>query len=121
MSAFGHIGEGDPLRIWDGVTGWPVEGERVTLTWIELDPESVVPEHAHENEQVGILLRGSLVFRIGGEERELRQGATWSIPSETPHAVRVGVDGASLVEVFAPPRADWSGLNHVDGRRPDFG
>jgi quercetin dioxygenase-like cupin family protein len=118
MSVFGDVGGSEPLRIWDGVTGWTVETERVTLALIELDANSVVPEHSHENEQVGILLHGSLRFRIGDEERELVPGATWRIPSHTPHDVHVGPDGASLVEVFAPSRADWTGLEHVAGRRP---
>ena len=118
MSAFGDVGGSEPLQIWDGVAGWTVDGERVTLALIELDADSVVPEHAHENEQVGILLHGSLRFRIGGEERELGPGGTWRIPSQTPHDVRVGPDGASLVEVFAPSRADWAALESVAGRRP---
>ena len=118
MSAFGDVGTGDPLRIWDGVAGWTVDAARVTLALIELEPNSVVPEHAHENEQVGILLHGSLTFRIGAEERELRPGATWQISSHTPHDVRTGPDGATLVEVFAPGRADWASLERVAERRP---
>src|SRR6266508_420704 len=118
MSAFGDVRTNDPLRIWDGVAGWTVDGERLTLALIELEPDSVVPEHSHENEQVGILLHGSLAFRIGGEERELAAGATWQIPSNTPHDVRTGPEGATLVEVFAPGRADWGGLERLAERRP---
>jgi quercetin dioxygenase-like cupin family protein len=120
MSVFGDVGGSEPLQIWDGVAGWTVEAERVTLALIELDADSVVPEHSHENEQVGILLHGSLRFRIGREERELGPGGTWRIPPHTPHDVRVGPDGASLVEVFAPRRADWAGLESVAGRRPGW-
>ena len=118
MSVFGDVGSEEPLRIWDGVTGWTVDADRVTLGLIELDPGSVVPEHAHENEQVGILLRGSLRFRVGDEERELGPGGTWRIPSSVPHQVHVGPDGASLVEVFAPGRADWGALERLRDRRP---
>jgi quercetin dioxygenase-like cupin family protein len=118
MSAFGDIGSSDPLQIWDGVAGWTAGGDRVTLALIELEPDSVVPEHSHENEQVGILLKGSMTFRIGGEARDLTAGATWSIPSGTPHDVRTGPDGATLVEVFAPGRTDWSGLDRIAARRP---
>ena len=118
MSAFGDVGAADPLRIWDGVIGWEVDAERVTLALIELEPGSVVPEHAHENEQVGILLNGSLTFRIGGEERELGPGGTWRIAANTPHDVRTGPDGATLVEVFAPGRNDWSALDRIAARRP---
>lgn len=118
VTAFGNVHDSDPLAIWNGVAGWDVVGERVTLALIELDRGSIVSEHAHDNEQVGILVRGSLRFRIGDEERELAPGATWSIPSQTPHAVTTGPDGATLVEVFAPARADWGALERSEGRRP---
>ncbi len=117
-SAFGSVHEADPLAIWSGVTGWEVGGERVTLALIELDANAVVPEHAHDNEQLGILLRGSLRFRIADETQELPPGATWSIPSQAPHDVAAGPEGATLVEVFAPARADWSALERIGGRRP---
>jgi quercetin dioxygenase-like cupin family protein len=118
MSVFGDVGAEEALQIWDGVVGWTVDAERVTLSLIELEPDSIVPEHSHENEQVGILLRGSMRFRIGDEERELRPGGTWRIPSHTPHDVHTGPDGATLVEVFAPGRDDWSGLERLAARRP---
>src|SRR5918912_2851478 len=101
MSAFGDVGTSDPLRIWDGVTGWAIDAGRVTLALIELDANSVVPEHSHENEQVGVLLRGSMRFRIGDEARDLAPGGTWRIPPNAPHDVHTGPDGATLVEVFA--------------------
>ena len=39
------------------------------------------------------------------------------IPAHTPHSVEVGPDGASLVELFAPPRADWGALDRLDKDR----
>ena len=67
MSAFGHWDEVAPLQIWDGVVGRAVAGQEATLAAIELDPGTKVPEHHHVNEQTGMLIRGSLTFRIGGE------------------------------------------------------
>jgi quercetin dioxygenase-like cupin family protein len=108
----------DAQRIWEGVTGRVVEGERVTLAVIELDPDSVVPEHSHENEQIGVLVSGRLEFRIGGEMRRVEPGGTWCIPSNVPHEVRTGPQGAVAVEVFAPARADWAALEHLEARAP---
>jgi len=99
-----------PQQIWDGVLGRSVHGERVTLGVIELDPGSVVPEHSHENEQLGVVLSGSLVFRVGDDTRELGPGGTWRIPANTPHEVRTGLDGAVVIDVFAPTREDWKPL-----------
>jgi quercetin dioxygenase-like cupin family protein len=115
MSAFADVSTITAQRIRDGVRGRSVHGERVTLALIELEPDAVVPEHAHDNEQVGLLLEGSIRFRIGDETRVLGRGETWCIPSHTPHDVAAGPDGAVLVEVFAPPRADWHALADAPG------
>ncbi|MDX6386209.1 MAG: hypothetical protein QOD85_11, partial [Gaiellaceae bacterium] len=60
MSAFADLSSLDLQKIWDGVHGRSIHGERLTLGVIELDPDSHVPEHQHENEQLGICLSGSL-------------------------------------------------------------
>lgn len=116
MSAFGDLSSLDLQRIWDGVHVRVVHGERITLGVIELDANSVVPEHNHEPEQLGMCLAGSLQFRVGGETRELGPGETWSIPSNVPHEVHVGPDGAVVIDVFAPTRDDWREAPHVDVR-----
>ena len=117
MSAFSHVGRIGPQEIWPGLTGRTVHGDRVTLSLIELEPGIDVPGHAHDNEQVGILLEGSLTFRIGEETRELAPGDTWVIRTDVPHSVTSGPGGAVLVEVFSPPREDWQ-LRPTDAARP---
>ena len=87
-----------------------VTSELVTLALIELDPGSVVPEHSHENEQVGLLVQGSMTFTIGGEVGEVVPGSSWRILANVPHSVAAGPDGAVLVEVFSPPRHDWAAI-----------
>ena len=83
MSRFEGVADLAPQRIWEGVTARAVHGERLTLALIELDPDSLVPEHSHDNEQVGIMVEGSFVMRVGGETCELRRGDTWSIPPDS--------------------------------------
>ena len=97
-------------RIWTGVVARTVQGERMTMAVVELEPGAVVPDHHHENEQLGIVLEGSVTFRVGDETRELRPGGTWRIPSDTPHEVEAGPEGAVLIDVFAPVRSDWAEL-----------
>jgi quercetin dioxygenase-like cupin family protein len=109
MSAFGHVSTIPPLEVFPGVRARPVDGERMTFTVFELDPEVAVPEHQHGNEQLGVLISGSLRFRVGEEERELGPGATWCIHSDVPHAVQAGPEGATIAGVFVPGRADWAG------------
>ena len=116
MSAFDSIDGLEHLKVWDGVTAQAVEGERTTLAVIDLAPGCAVPEHSHHNEQLGVLVRGSMRFRVGDETRELGPGATWRIPGDVPHGVTAGPDGALAIECFTPLREDWGGLERLAGR-----
>ena len=116
MSAFDGIDRLGHLRVWDGVTAQAVEGERTTLAVVDLEPGSTVPEHRHENEQLGIIIRGSMRFRIDGETRDLAAGDTWRILGDVPHLVTAGSEGALAVECFTPARADWADLERLAGR-----
>ena len=108
-----------PLRqIWESVAVRTVDGERLTLGIVELDANAVVPEHRHDHEQLGMVLQGSLEFRVGEERRELGPGGTWRIPSNVPHDVRVGPEGAVVIDVFAPVRQDWGDVEPAPARPP---
>jgi quercetin dioxygenase-like cupin family protein len=118
LSAFDDLATLRPLAIWDGVLARAVHGERLTLAVVELDPGSIVAEHDHDNEQLGIVLSGSVSFRVGDETRELRAGSTWRIPANVPHEVHTGQEGAVVIDVFGPPRADWSGATTTEPKPP---
>jgi len=110
-----------PARIWDGVLARVVNGDRVTIGFVEIDPDVQVPEHRHENEQVGFVLRGSVTMVIGNQSRDLRVGETYTIASQVPHSAKAGADGVSVVDVFAPVRQEWKTAPSVDpfpGRWP---
>ena len=118
MGALEHLSALELQQIWDGVGVRSIHGERLTLGVVELDPGAVVPEHRHEHEQLGMVVRGSVRFRVGDEIRELGPGGMWSIPSNVPHEVGTGPDGAVVVDVFAPPRDDWADHEAAPPREP---
>ena len=118
MSAFDDVREIVPLQIWSGVVGRSVHGAEATLSLLTLEPDVNVPEHSHANEQMGVLIQGSVTFHIGDERKQLAPGATWVIPAHVPHSVEVGSDGASIVELFSPPRADWGSLARLEPGTP---
>lgn len=118
MSAYGDLDSASPLPIWEGLIARPVEGEQSTLAVIELEPNVSVPEHSHANEQLGVLISGSMTFTVGGEVKTLGPGETWRILGQVPHSVVSGPDGAVLVESFAPRRDDWDGRERLAPRAP---
>jgi quercetin dioxygenase-like cupin family protein len=118
VSAFADLGALGPQDIWTAVSVRAIHGERITLGVVELDADAIVPEHSHENEQLGMVLKGSLTFRVGDESRELGPGGTWQIPANVPHEVITGPEGAVVIDVFAPTRDDWSQFERQAPRSP---
>jgi len=83
-----------------------VHTDRLTVARILLRRGAVVPEHAHEHEQVANVLEGRVRFRIGGQERVVSATESVVVPSGVPHSVEALAD-AVVLDVFAPPRDDW--------------
>jgi quercetin dioxygenase-like cupin family protein len=117
---FTPLGDLRPYRLFEGIAARVVQGERMTLAIVDLAPNAAVSEHRHENEQLGFILQGSMVFTVGGEKRELGAGDTYVIPSNVPHDAVAGPDGCTAVDSFAPPRADWEKLERPDPFPPDW-
>jgi quercetin dioxygenase-like cupin family protein len=108
-----------PLRpIWDGIKARIVHGERLLLGVVELDPGAVAQEHHHEHEQLGLVISGAVMFRIGDETRELGPGEMYTIPSNVQHEATAGPEGCVLIDVFAPVREDWVALEPANPREP---
>ena len=107
MSLFKPLASIPPQPIWTGILARVVEGKDITFAVVELEPHAVAATHQHMNEQLGVVLRGTLLFTIGDERRELHAGDTYEIPSHAVHEAVAGADGAVVIDVFTPIRADW--------------
>jgi quercetin dioxygenase-like cupin family protein len=114
MSAFDSVSGVRPYKIWDGAVARAVHGKQITMAIVEVGPGVDVPTHQHANEQLGFVLKGSIVMTVAGEERELQVGETYVIHGDTPHKAVGGSNGASVVDVFSPPRADWERLERLE-------
>jgi quercetin dioxygenase-like cupin family protein len=114
VSAFADVDSIAPQQIWERIVARSVHGERITMSVVELDPGAVVAEHSHDNEQLGIVLRGTMDFRVGDERLTLGVGGTWCIPPNTVHEATAGPEGAVVIDVFAPTRDDWTELPRLD-------
>jgi quercetin dioxygenase-like cupin family protein len=77
------------------------------LSVVRLEPESVVLDHAHHHEQMGMLLEGRLEFTVGGITRVLGPGDIWRIPGGVIHRVRALGQPAVALDVFHPIREDY--------------
>lgn len=117
---FAPLADLRPYLIRAGMKARVVNGERMTMSVIDIEPHAVAEEHHHHNEQLGFVIRGQLTFRIGSETRELNPGDTYSIPPDVLHEAKAGPDGATVMDVFGPVRADWEKLPRAEPSPPDW-
>src|SRR5580765_6396301 len=114
MATFTSFSSVRPYKIWTGAVARAVSGDRITMAAVDLDPNLEIPEHHHDNEQLGFVLAGRVTMVIAGEAKELGPGDAYTIPSDVPHSARAGAEGATVMDVFAPVRADWEKAERLD-------
>lgn len=83
-----------------------VTGEKAMVAKIMLKKGCVVPEHAHPNEQIALIVSGALKFVVAGVEQVVRAGEVLVIPGGVPHSAEALEDTEDW-DFFAPPRQDW--------------
>jgi quercetin dioxygenase-like cupin family protein len=81
--------------------------EKMMVSLAELAAGSVVEEHAHPHEQVGLVLEGKAVFFIGGEEKTLQPGELFRIPGNVRHRVVALDRPVKVIDIFYPVREEY--------------
>ena len=104
---FVPAGEGSRHAIFPGVEIRTTAGDAMTLSVVTFEPGSVVPDHAHPHEQMGVMISGRLEFIVGGLTRVLGPGDRWKIPGGVVHSVRALDGPAVALDVFHPVREDY--------------
>ncbi len=94
----------DPVEFVPGLAFRPVVGDGMMVSFATHEPGTVVPEHAHAEEQMTFVLEGTFEFTMGGETRTLVPGMVAHVPPYVPHAARTGDARCVQVDVFVPPR-----------------
>ena len=88
-----------------GVRGRTISGEKVSMSYFELDPGAISPFHKHSNEQINCVLQGELEFTTDKEKRILKEGEIVLFPDNVPHQVKnIGDKVAVNLGALSPPR-----------------
>ncbi len=66
----------------------------------------VATEEKHQNEQLTLVMHGSIRVTIEHVSHVLKTGDAVLIPSGVVHTVEV-LEDSSIIEVFSPPRQEW--------------
>jgi quercetin dioxygenase-like cupin family protein len=78
--------------------------EQATLTRYEFEPGAEFPLHTHREEQITVILSGSVELAVGGELQRLGPGETSVIAANLEHGLRAGPEGATFLAVLVPRR-----------------
>ena len=93
--------------IFPGVTVRTCAAERMMLSLATLAPHSVVQEHSHPHEQVGMVIEGKVEFFIGDEHKTLGPGDMFRIPGNVKHRVVALEQTVKALDIFFPIREDY--------------
>jgi quercetin dioxygenase-like cupin family protein len=97
-----------PFSPAPGIQVQPVIGEALMTCWIAMEPGAVVAEHSHPNEQLGVVVEGSVSITAEGETREMVVGDAYVVPKDLAHRGVAGANGVLLVESFVPIREEYA-------------
>ena len=92
------------LGLLNGLVLRPLVGRDVLVSFARYEPHCEVPMHAHEEEQVLIVVEGELELEMEGAKRTMRPGDVAHLPAFVPHATRTLDGPAYQIDVFTPPR-----------------
>ncbi len=96
--------QGIPRQLTEGVSTRVFPGEQAMLSLVTIEPNAEGRLHSHPEEQWGVMLEGAGVRVQGGVEVAVKKGDFWRTPGGVPHTFRAGPSGATVLDVFAPPR-----------------
>ena len=94
-------------QLADGISTRVFPGEQAMLSLVRCEPGAAGSIHSHPEEQWGVCLEGGGVRIQDGTETPFGKGDFWRTPGGVEHGVRAGGEGATILDVFAPPREDY--------------
>ena len=86
------------------ITAQTLLARQLSTTRFELEPEAVIPRHAHPNDELGVVLRGALRLRCGDETFTVTAGESFFVAGGDEHDGFALDEGCTLLECYAPPR-----------------
>ena len=94
-------------RVGEGIERQMIVGDRLMICRLRFAPHVETPAHDHPHEQITIVERGRLRFRIDGEERLVQVGDILHFPPGCWHGATMLDEEVVLIDIFTPPREDF--------------
>ena len=104
---FVAAGSGSRHAIFPGVEIVTTAGEKLMLSVVTFEPHSVVLDHAHPHEQMGLMLSGRARVHGRRPHAHARPRRYLEDPRRRRHSVRALDGPAVALDVFHPIRDDY--------------
>lgn len=102
-----NMDQGIQRSLAEGLNTRVFPGEQAMISIVKIEPGHKGKLHAHPEEQWGVLLQGSGTRTQGGEDIDVKEGDFWRTPGNIEHTFEAGPEGATVLDVFAPPREEY--------------
>ncbi len=93
-------------EIIPGFSGKFIHAERTTTVYWDIVADSILPEHAHEHEQIMNVIEGEFEIEIEGKSLKLYSDDVVVIPSHVPHSGKA-ITHCKIIDIFSPAREDY--------------
>jgi gluconolactonase len=88
-----------------------VSGHAAQASFLRMDPDVPFALHLHPEEQLMIVLRGTIEELILDGKAPMKKGDTLLLPGDMVHGGKTGEQGCDVLDVFWPPRPDYADKN----------
>jgi quercetin dioxygenase-like cupin family protein len=117
----GDLSKGIQRQLSEGVDTSIFVGENVMVSFVRCKPGARGKLHSHPEEQWGLLIEGSGKRLQDGAVFEVKKGDFWQTPGGVEHTFEAGPQGATILDIFSPPRAEYrtAGSGFGAGQKED--
>lgn len=94
------------IQLGPGAVSHLYASRNMTVSFIVQQPNCSFPVHAHEPEEIVIVLEGERDAVIDGKLYRIKAGDIITVASGSRHGSHTYESGCTVIEVFSPPRLD---------------
>ena len=96
-----------PVELVPNIKAHILSSERMTAIFTVMPPNSMVPKHQHEHEQIMVIAEGECDQIADGKLYHLKEGDVIIYASNQKHGTYVSDKGCRTIEFFAPVRQEY--------------
>jgi len=94
-------------QLSDGIKIRTAFGEKIMMSFVYFEPNSLVPEHTHPHEQMGTVMEGKFELIVNGNSKIVEEGDAYLVPSNVKHSAKSLDEPAVALDIFSPPREEY--------------